>query len=308
MTTDLPQAMRRPDRKAGSWRQILLATMESLTTDLVSMAAAGGAFYATMALFPAISTLISLYGLLFNRASVASQLQFLRGFVPPPTYALIAARVQDLLSQPPGKLGIGLAVAFTITFWSASAGTRSVLSALNVAYGVTEQRSFIRFNAIALAMTLATMLVAVGGIAVVVGLPVVIGFLGLALYATTVVHLLAVLMLLGFVAAVVATLYRLGPSYDAAGRRRLLPGVALATGLWLAASAALSFYVSSLPSFGATYGSLGAVVGVMLWFYLSVYAVLVGAELNAILDARSTQTGAAPAAGAVTSSGTIGKS
>ncbi len=290
MNSAPPSAIRRPDRTAGSWRKILVATMESLTTDLVSMAAAGGAFYATMALFPAMSTLISLYGLLFNRASVAGQLQFLRGILPSPTYALIAARVKDLLGQPPGKLGTGLAVAAVITFWSASAGTRSVLSALNVAYGVTEQRGFLRFNAIALGMTLATMLVAVGGIAVVVGLPVAIGFLGIAAHAAALVHALALLMLLGFVAAVVATFYRLGPADGAGGRRRLLPGVVLATGLWLAASAALSLYVSGLPSFGATYGSLGAVVGVMLWFYLSVYAVLVGAELNAILDARAGGT------------------
>ena len=283
-----------PGGTAPGWRRTLLAIAESLATDRASLAAAGAAFYATLALFPAISTLISLYGLVFDRASVGLQLRFLQGILPGPAYALIAARVGALVDQPVGRLGLGLTVASAITFWSASAGTRAVLGALNVAYGVTERRGFLRFHAMALAMTLAAMLVAVGGIAVLVALPVVVGFVGLAAHVAALVHLAGFGMLVGFVAASVAVLYRVGPSRDggarggpareAGGRRRLWPGVVVATVLWLAASGALSFYVANLPSFGATYGSLGAVVGVMLWFYLSVYAVLVGAEVNAVVE------------------------
>ena len=274
---------------APGWRRTLLAIAESLATDRASLAAAGAAFYATLALFPAISTLISLYGLVFDRASVALQLRFLQGILPGPAYALIAARVGALVDQPVGRLGLGLTVASVITFWSASAGTRAVLGALNVAYGVTERRGFLRFHAMALAMTLAAMLVAVGGIAVLVALPVVVGFVGLAAHVAALVHLAGFGMLVGFVATSVAVLYRVGPSRDGPPgergvRRRLWPGVVVATALWLAASGALSFYVANLPSFGATYGSLGAVVGVMLWFYLSVYAVLVGAEVNAVVE------------------------
>ena len=278
-----------PGGTAPGWRRTLLAIAEQLATDRASLAAAGAAFYATLALFPAISTLISLYGLVFDRASVGPQLRFLQGILPGPAYALIAARVGALVDQPVGRLGLGLTVASAVTFWSASAGTRAVLGALNVAYGVTERRGFLRFHAMALAMTLAAMLVAVGGIAVLVALPVVVGFVGLAAHVAALVHLAGFGMLVGFVAASVAVLYRVGPSRDgpareAGRRRRLWPGVAVATVLWLAASGALSFYVANLPSFGATYGPLGAVVGVMLWFYLSVYAVLVGAEVNAVVE------------------------
>ncbi|MGH7043228.1 MAG: YihY/virulence factor BrkB family protein [Acetobacteraceae bacterium] len=284
---DIPPCSAPPVRHgaARGWRGVLLATLEALTTDRASMAAAGAAFYATLALFPAISTLISLYGLMFNRASVASQLKFLHGLLPPPAYTLIANRVEALVNQPPGQLGAGLAVASVVAFWSASAGTRSVLSALNVAYDVTEQRGILRFYAITLGMTLAAMLVAVAGIAVLVALPVVAGFVGLAAYtATAVVHLAAMAMLVGFVAASVAVLYRVGPATAAGSRRLAWPGVAVATVLWLTASGALSFYVAHLANLGATYGPLGAVVGVMMWFYLSVYAVLVGAEVNAQME------------------------
>ncbi len=274
---------RRARRDLRRWQQTLLAIAESLTTDRASMAAAGAAFYATLALFPAISTLISLYGLAFDRASVAPQLRFLEGLLPAPAYALIAGRVGALVDQPPARLGMGLAIASAITFWSASAGTRAVLGALNVAYGVTERRGFLRFQAVALGMTLAAMLVAVGGIAVLVALPVVAGFLGLEAHVAALVHLAGFGMLVGFVAASVAVLYRVGPARGGSARRVGWPGVAVATALWLAASGALSFYVAHLPSFGATYGPLGAVVGIMLWFYLSVYAVLVGAEVNAVV-------------------------
>ena len=298
--TPTPEA--RPRRGAGKeqpgrtrrWRGVLLATLESLSTDRASMAAAGAAFYATLALFPAISTLVSLYGLVFDRASVATQLQFLHGLLPAPAYALIAQRVGTLVDQPPAQLGLGLAVASVVAFWSASAGTRSVLTALNVAYGVREQRSLLRFYAMALAMTLAAMLVAVLGIAVLVALPVVVGFLGLASHTATLAHLAGVGMLVAFVAASVAALYRVGPSRAGGGRRRVWPGVAVATALWLAVSGALSFYVAHLANLGATYGPLGAVVGVMMWFYLSVYAVLVGGEVNAQLE-RGAGGGAAGA-------------
>jgi membrane protein len=91
-------------------------------------------------------------------------------------------------------------------------------------------------------------------------------------------------MLIGFFFVAITLLYRFGPSRPAPRRRRIIPGTALATALWLIASELLSLYVSRIGSFGATYGSLGAAVGVMLWFYISAYAVLLGAELNARLE------------------------
>ena len=286
-----PAAAPAPDGRLRRVRVFLVATVESLTTDRASLAAAGAAFYATLALFPAISTLVSLYGLAFDRASVAGQLKFLHGLLPAPAYALIAQRVEMLVDQPPGQLGAGLAVASLVAFWSASAGTRSVLSALNVAYGVSEQRGLIRFYALTLGMTLAAMVVAVAGIAVLVALPVVVGFLGLASHGASLVHLAAMGMLVAFVAASLAVLYRVGPAPADGGRRRVLAGVATGTALWLGASSALSFYVAHLANLGATYGPLGAVVGVMLWFYLSVYAVLVGGEVNAQLERGRTRRG-----------------
>ncbi len=248
------------------------------------MAAAGCAFYATLALFPAISTLVSIYGLVLSPANVEQQLGFLRGLLPMPAYMLISNRVHDLVTQPPSQLGFRLVISSLVTFWSAATGTKSVLSALNVAYNVEEQRSFLRFQAVTLGMTFAAMLVAVLGITMLVFVPVVINFVGLEAHAAALIHTVGTLTLLAFVAASIAVLYRVGPSRTQEQARRIAPGATVATLIWLVISVLLTFYVANLSSFGATYGPLAAVVGVMLWFWLTIYAVLLGAELNAQLE------------------------
>jgi membrane protein len=282
-----PPAARRGQRRRRTWqdwRGMLFATFEALVSDRGSMAAAGCAFYATLALFPAITTLVSLYGLVFNSANVEPQLRYLSGLLPPPAFALIADRVHDLVGQPPAQLGIHFIVSFVVTFWSAATGTKSLLSALNVAYDVPEQRSFFRFQIVALGMTFAAMLVAVLGITVLVFIPVVINFIGLTAHSAALIHTAGLGMLVAFVAVANAVLFRIGPSRSRKSGQRIVPGAAAATLLWLVASALLTFYVANLTSFGATYGSIAAVVGIMLWFYLTAYVVLLGAELNAQLE------------------------
>src|SRR4029077_13121033 len=146
-----------PCQSGFTWRacrRITLGTLKESTSDRVSLAAAGCAYYATLALFPAISMLISVYGLVFDIMSVEQQLQLLRELLPAPAFTLIDERVHQLVTQPSGTLSTGLLVSFAITFWSAATGTKSVLSALNVAYDTTEQRGIVGFQLIALAMTL----------------------------------------------------------------------------------------------------------------------------------------------------------
>jgi membrane protein len=267
---------------------VLVGAITASITDRMTLAAAGCAFYATLALFPAISMLVSVYGLAFNPDAVAAQLQVLQGLVPAPAFALISDRARELGSQPPGSLSIGLAISFVLTFWSASTGTKSVLSALNVVHDLTEQRDVLRFQLTGLAMTLAAVLVTALGIALLVFIPAAIAFIGLARYSGGLLHVAALLLLLGLFGVSLAVLYRLGPARIPPPHQPILPGVVLAMALWLAASVLLSWYVSHIASFGATYGPLGAVVGVMLWFYVSAYAVLLGAEVNAGLEAGAS--------------------
>jgi membrane protein len=267
-----------------SWNGLVGRTLRASTSDRVSLAAAGCAFYATLALFPAISMLISVCGLVVDPVTAEQQLNTLSGLLPPPAFGLIEDRVHQLVSQTNGSLSISLLVSFLLTFWSSATGSKSVLSAINVAYDVTEQRPFLQFQAVGLAMTLVAVLCATLAIGVLLLLPPAIQFLGLASHGGGLIHAAGLTMLICFFFVAISLLYRFGPSRPTPHRPRITPGAGLATVLWLVASELLSQYVSRIGSFGATYGSLGAAVGVMLWFYISAYAVLLGAELNARLE------------------------
>jgi membrane protein len=135
-------------------RRAAIEAAKALISQRVSLVAAGCAFYATLALFPAITMLISLYGLAFNPDTVQPQLAYLQQFMPPAAFELITERIQSLVSQPSKGLGLGLLISLLITLWSSSTGTKSVLNALTIAYRQREDRGIIRFQALALGMTL----------------------------------------------------------------------------------------------------------------------------------------------------------
>jgi len=276
------------------WRRVLGGTWREISSDRVSLVAAGCAFWATLALFPAISTLISLYGLLFDPLTVEPQLAQLRPLLPPAAYTLIEQRVQTLVSHGGTTLGASLLISTTLAFWSAATGTKSMLSALNLAYEAEEARGFLEFQAIGLLLTLCAVLGAVLGLAILLVLPAVVAFVGLSAYAGGLVHLGAFVLLVGYVLLSLAVLYRFGPNRPGARWHWVTPGSLLATLLWLAASVLFSAYVAHLASYDATYGPLGAVAGVMMWFWVSAYVVLAGAELDAELAAAAEHAGTVP--------------
>ena len=280
----------------AGWRRVIARTARAVITARISLCAAGCAFYATLALFPAISMLVSIYGLAFDPATVGPQMQVLQDLLPPSAFHLIADRVQMLVSKPAGTLTFSLLVSIMIALWSASTGTKSILGALNLAYEEREQRSFVRFQLTALGMTLGAILAAVIGLAALVLLPAFIGFFGISTYGATMARLTSLGALVIFVLLALSLLYRFGPSRNAASWHWVTPGSLVATVLWLIVSALFSFYVEHLASYDATYGPLGAVVGVMMWFYVSALAVLVGAELNAELELQTVHDSTSGAA------------
>jgi membrane protein len=276
-------------RRRRRWREVIGRTLEASTTDRMSLAAAGCAFYATLALFPAISMLISVYGLVFDPIAVEEQLGMLSGFLPPQGYALISDRIHQLLAQPDNMLSLNLIVGFLLTFWSSSSGSKSALSAVNVAYQVTEQRPFIRAQVVGFSVTLVAVVCAVLAIGFLVVLPVAIDDLGLMKHGALLVHLAGMAVLVGLFFLGSVMLYSYGPCRNASPDDWIKSGAAVATVMWIIASELLSLYASRMSSFGATYGSLGAVVAIMLWFYVSAYALLLGAELNATLEEVLTE-------------------
>lgn len=248
------------------------------------MGAAGCAFYATLALFPAIGMLISIYGLMFDVTAAEAQLDLLSGLLPPPAYSLVADRIHLLVTQPNNVLGLNLGLGFLLTAWSCTTGCKSILAAIDLAYDVQQQRPFLRHQALGLGMTLAAVVCAILAVGMLIVLPVVIDALGLMSHGGMLVHLAGLLILIGLFFLGALLLYRVGPHRPERRGPWMKSGAVLATAIWVTASEILSLYASHMSSFGATYGSLGAVVAVMLWFYLSAYAVLLGAELNARVE------------------------
>jgi membrane protein len=275
---------RGPNITWSGWRRVIARTAAAVATDRMSLCAAGCAFYATLALFPAITMLVSIYGLMFNPRTVERQLAGLHELLPPTTFKLIADRVHMLVSRPPRTLTFSLAVSLLVALWSSTTGTKAIIGALNLAYAQRERRSMLRFQLISFCITLGGIMAAIIGLACLVLLPVLLRFLG---YSGPIAHIartssLAVLLI--FVLLALSILYRFGPSRRTARWHWITPGSGLATLLWLVASLLFSAYVQHMGSYDAMYGPIGAVVGVMIWFYVSAFATLVGAELNSELE------------------------
>lgn len=267
-----------------AWRGIAVRTLREVASDRVSLVAAGCAFYATLALFPAISMIISIYGLVFDPSTVEPQLAHLRALLPPSAYTLIADRIHMLVAKPQTTLTYSLAISVAVALWSATTGTKSILGALNLAYDTPERRGFFRFQLTALTMTVGGMVAASIGIALLVLMPAVESFLGISAGAAFLSRSASLALLLVFVMLSLSLLYRFGASRPPPDWPWVTPGTLLATILWLAASTLFSYYVGHVASYDATYGPLGTVVGMMMWFYVTAFAALVGAELNAELE------------------------
>jgi membrane protein len=275
------EASVRRHRKAWA---VARGTAIAMISDKVSIVAAGCAFYATLALFPAISMLVFLYGLVFDPQTVEPQLAHLQELLPPAVYALIDQRVHQLVTQQHGSLTLGLVISTLFTLWSSGTGTKSLLAGLNLAHGLNEERSFLRFQFVAFGLTLFTILAVVLAIAILVFMPAAISLIGLSEYQGGLIWVVSVALLVGVIFLMLTVVFRYGPAHRPHCVRAVLPGAILATILWMVASALFSFYVGRLASYDRTYGPLAAAVAVMMWLWVSVYVVLLGAELNAELE------------------------
>ncbi len=276
-------------------RRALVRAGQATAGQRVSLVAAGCAFYATLALFPAITMMISLYGLIYNPETVQPQLLYIQGFMPPAAYTLISDRIKEVVAEPAQGLGVSFLFSLAISLWSSSSGTKSVLNALTLAYEAEETRGILMFQLVSLGATLMGILGAIMAVGVLVAIPICIAQLGISVHAKYLAGLAGTTAMIVFISSSLVLLYRFGPSCS--GRIFTLPGAALATIVWLAGSSAFGLYVGHFAAYSITYGPLATLIGLMMWFYLTAYAVLFGAEVNAALDKewRRAHPASAPA-------------
>ena len=266
------------------WWLVLKRVWQQNNEDNLGVVAAGCAFYTLLAIFPAMTAFVAIYGIWFNPADVERQLSTVSSLLPPAAFSLINDRLVALTSAGTARLGWGAALGLIIALYSATAGTKSLFAALNIVYDEREKRTFVAFNLQSLVFTLGSILGLVVALALVVVLPAALNFMGFGIVTDLIIRLIRWLLLTGLVMLSLSLLYRFGPSRRGAKWQWINPGAVLGTVLWLAASGAFSFYVTAFASYDKTYGSLGAVVVLMLWLWVSAYAVLLGGELNSELE------------------------
>jgi membrane protein len=269
---------------AGGWWGVARRVKDDVAADNLSMIAAGAAFFGLLALFPALAAAVALYGLFTDPTAVSAHLDQLAGFAPEEARMLLADQLQRITAATDASLGIGAVVALLIALWSSGKGVKSLMTALDVAYDERENRGFFELNFTALALTLAMLIAVPLSLAAVAVLPALIDRLPLPDLVATAARWLRWPLLAAVSAGAIALLYRFGPARNAPRPTVLWPGAVVATGLWLIASALFSWYVSSFGSYDQTYGSVAALAVVMMWFWLSALAVLIGAEINAELE------------------------
>jgi len=246
--------------------------------------AAGVVFYGLLALFPAITALVSAYGLFTDSATIRDHLSFAAEVMPADAYSIVQDQIARVVAKGDAKLSFGFLFGFGFALWSANAGMKAVIDALNVVYEEQEKRGFIWLNLISLAFTagaVAAMLVAVGAVVVTPFVFVRIGFGELTEVLVNIVRWPA--LLLGMLASL-AVLYRYGPSRREARWQWLSVGAVTATLAWFAASAALSYYLANFANYDATYGSLGTAIGTMIWMWMLAIVILFGAALNSEIE------------------------
>jgi membrane protein len=277
-------AERPSDIPPPGWKDIVVRIYRNIGSDRVVALAGSVTFYSILALFPAIAALVALYGLFADPSTIAAHLDSLSGIFPEGALNVLGDELNRIAAQGNSKLGITFVVGLATALWSANAGTKSLFDALNLVNKEPEKRGFIKLNAMSLAFTLATIAFVVLALSTVVVLPMALNYLQItaaAEQATTIVRwpALLVVVMLGL-----ALLYRFGPSGTMPKWRWITPGSAFAAIAGLAVSVLFSWYAANFGSYNKTYGSLGAVIGFMVWIWLSVIVVLLGEELNTEIE------------------------
>jgi membrane protein len=277
------------------WRDILVRTYQETLNDRVLALASGVVFYSLVALFPGIAAGVSFYALFADPGTIAKHLSIAADIVPAGTIEMVHAEITRIAARSDGKLTLEFFIGFGIALWSANASMKSLFDALNVIYDETEKRGLIRLNIESLLFTVCAIAGAFIAVAAVVVFPLLLVAFGLTSYDAPLFAFLRWPVMFVLMIVALAVLYRYGPSRRLAKWRWISVGSVFAALSWLAVSSLFSWYLAHFANYDATYGALGAVVGLMMWMWLSAIVVLVGAELNAEIEhqtARDSTVGA----------------
>lgn len=278
------QAEKPKEIPKSGWKDIFKRVKNELTEDNIGIVAAGVAFYFFLAIFPALVAAVSIYGLVMDPAQVEQQLAQATNALPEQAHSMLEDRLKSIAGQSGGALGWGMALSILVSLWSANKGTKSLFQGVNIAYNERSERSFIKENGLTLLFTLGGMILGIICIALVVAFPALVGNLGLPDTVQTVISwarwpLLGIILIFAF-----ALIYKYAPDRDNPQFKWVSWGAVIATVLWIAGSLLFSWYVNNFGSYQETYGAAAAVIILMLWFQLTSFIILLGAEINSEME------------------------
>ncbi|MBQ4827522.1 YihY/virulence factor BrkB family protein [Leisingera sp. HS039] len=269
------------------WKDIALRLKDEIAEDHVGLIAAGVAFYGLLALFPAITAVLAIGGLLVEPSQIIDQLSAFAGIVPDEVMTIVTKQATEVAGSREGGLGLAATAGILIAIYSASKGMKSLIEGMNVAYDEKESRGFVVKTATTLLLTIfliAGLLIGLGATLVV---PSVVAYLQAGVIAEMLGTIVVWALLLLFTLFGLAVLYRYGPSRDAPEFQWVSPGAVAACLLWIVGSAGFAFYVGHFGSYNESFGALAGVVVLLMWFWISAFIILMGAELNAEIEAQT---------------------
>jgi membrane protein len=280
------------------WKDILWRAWAEISDQNLFLIAGGVTYAVLLALFPGLAALVSLYGLAFDTAQIEKQVAALSGVLPAQTQELLSQQLHSLVAGSSGALGFAAIVGLLLALWSASRGMSGLITAINIAYEEKERRGFLTFNLIAIGLTVGLVVGGILAIALIAVLPAAVQLLAIGSATKWLLLLVQWPLLIILVLAGLAVLYRFGPDRDKPQWRWVTPGAIAATVFWIIASIGFTIYVANFNSYDKTYGSLGGVVILLTWLYLSALMVLLGAVINAQSErqTRKDSTDGAPQA------------
>ncbi|TBN14024.1 YihY/virulence factor BrkB family protein [Agrobacterium cavarae] len=272
------------DIPAKGLRDVFWRVVKAIMADRVTLIAAGVTYFMLLSLFPALGALVALYGFVADPTAIMAHIGFLAGVFPPGSFDLIMNQLTSLTQQATSTRSLAFFGGLLVAIWSANSGMKALFDAMNVSYQEDEKRSLVRLNLLSLGFTFCALVVAIILIAAIGVLPAVLKYLWLDDWQEFLARLARWPFIILVFGCGISMIYRYGPSREEAKIKWLSWGVVFSTVLWLVASVLFSFYLENFANYNATYGTLGALIGLMVWVWISVVILIVGAEINAELE------------------------
>ncbi|MEM7640912.1 MAG: YihY/virulence factor BrkB family protein [Pseudomonadota bacterium] len=267
----------------STWKAVLLETVREVERKNLTLIAAGVAFFGTLALFPAIGALIAIWGLIGDPADVMSQLDSVRAVLPVDVYTLLTDQVTRPMTADESTLSLTGILSLGLAIWLARAGVAAVMRSMNAVYDEKGRRG-LRHHVVAFGLTLALIFVAIVALTSVVAAPIILSILPLGGFATFAVEALRWVAATGVLLLGAGLIYRIGPNRRAAQVPWISPGAIIAVTLWTIGSVGFSAYLQNFGNYNEVYGSIGAVVALLIWLFISAFLLLIGAVVNAQLE------------------------